>query len=105
MMEVFKNQQWVVIAIVFFGIMAYIAMIRRRDRKWIETRFGSDVILAISFGVNYFGKATAPGAPKRSSGFLLLMKDRKSMRGRTQLNRSRNLWTKTIPYSSTIEME
>ncbi len=75
MMEVFKNQQWVVIAIVFFGIMAYIAMIRRRDRKWIETRFGSDAILAISFGVNYFGKATAPGAPKRSSGFLLLMKD------------------------------
>ncbi|MBC8443503.1 MAG: hypothetical protein H8D81_00125, partial [Deltaproteobacteria bacterium] len=29
----------------------------------------------ISFGVNYFGRATAPGAPKRSSGFLLLLRD------------------------------
>lgn len=82
MMELLKTQQWVVIAIVFFGIMVYIVTIRRRDRKWIETRFGGDTILAVSFGVNYFGQATAPGTPKQSSGFLLLLRDRLFYRSR-----------------------
>ena len=30
------KQQWMIIALVFFGIIAYIAWVRWRDRKWIE---------------------------------------------------------------------
>jgi len=82
MVEFYKNQQWLLIAFVFFGIIAYIAWIRWRDRKWIEARFGSRKILAISFGVNYFGRASEPGPPRKSSGFLLLLPDRLFYRSR-----------------------
>jgi hypothetical protein len=82
MVDLLKTQQWMIIAVVFFGIMAYIAWIRWRDRKWIDERFGSHKILAMSFGVNYFGSATEPGSPRRSSGFLLLLPDRLIYRSR-----------------------
>ena len=82
MVEFFKNQQWILIALVFFGIIAYIAWIRWRDRKWIEQRFGGHKILAMSFGVNYFGRATESGPPRKSSGFLLLLSDRLFYRSR-----------------------
>ena len=81
-MNYFANQQWIAIALVFFGIIAYIAWVRRLDRKWIEKRFGSRKILAMSFGVNYFGRATEPGSPRKSSGFLLLLSDRLFYRSR-----------------------
>ena len=70
------HQQWLIIALIFFAIIGYIAWIRWRDRKWIEARFGNDRVLAMSFGVNYYGRATEPGKPKRSSGFLILLPDR-----------------------------
>jgi len=73
MLDILKHQQWIVIALAFFGIMTYIAIIRWRDRKWIDARFGNQNLQAISFGVNYFGRATEPGKPRRSSGFLLLL--------------------------------
>ena len=81
-MDILKGQQWMIIAVVFFGIMGYIAWIRWRDRKWIDERFGRHTILAMSFGVNYFGSATEPGSPRRSSGFLLLLPDRLFYRSR-----------------------
>jgi hypothetical protein len=71
-----------IIALIFFGIIAYIAWVRWRDRRWIEERFGSQKILAMSFGINYFGRATEPGSPRRSSGFLLLLSDRLFYRSR-----------------------
>ena len=76
------HQQWFFIALVFFGIIGYIAWIRWRDRRWIETRFGKEIPLAMSFGVNYYGRATEPGKPRRSSGFLLLFPDRLFYRSR-----------------------
>ncbi|MGD9138202.1 MAG: hypothetical protein PVH42_15665 [Desulfobacterales bacterium] len=82
MLEIVKQQQWIVIAVVFFGIIAYIAWVRWRDRKWIEKRFGDHTILAMSFGVNYFGRATGPSSPRKSSGFLLLLSDRLFYRSR-----------------------
>ena len=82
MWEYLANQQWIFIALVFFGIMAYIAWIRRQDRKWIEERFGGHKIIVMSFGINYFGRATEPGAPRKSSGFLLLLHDRLFFRSR-----------------------
>ncbi len=82
MIDLLKTQQWMVIALVFFGIMAYIAWIRWRDRRWIDERFGSHKIVAMSFGVNYFGSAIEPGAPRKSSGFLILLSDRLFYRSR-----------------------
>ena len=83
-MSYYQNQQWIFIALVFFGILAYIAIMRWRDRKWIDSRFGSQNLRAISFGVNYFGQATEPGKPRRSSGFLLLLPDRLFYRSRVK---------------------
>jgi hypothetical protein len=84
MVDFLTNQQWLIIAAAFFGIIAYIALIRRRDRRWIEARFGSDTILAMSFGVSYFGRSAEPGKPRRSSGFLLLLRDRLFYRSRVR---------------------
>lgn len=83
MTSIYANQQWVFIAIIFFGVIAYIAFIRWRDRKWIEKRFGGRKVLAMSFGVNYFGRASEPGKPRSRSGFLLLLPDRLFYRSRT----------------------
>ena len=83
MTSIYANQQWLVIAFIFFGIIAYIALLRWRDRKWIEKRFSGQEILAMSFGVNYFGRDSEPGKPSRSSGFLLLLPDRLFYRSRT----------------------
>ena len=82
MLEILKQQQWLIIAVIFFGIMAYIAWVRWQDRKWIDRRFDSDKVLALSFGVNYFGSAAEPGKPRKSSGFLLLLPDRIVYRSR-----------------------
>ena len=84
MLDIIKHQQWIVIAIVFFGILAYIAIIRWRDRKWIDQRFGSQSLRAMSFGVNYFGQATEPDKPRRCSGFLLLLPDSLFYRSRVK---------------------
>ena len=91
------HQQWLLIAIVFFGIIGYIAWIRWRERKWIDARFGKEPPLAISFGVNFYGRATEPGKPKRSSGFLLLFPDRLFYRSRLT-GQEMDIPTKQIHY-------
>jgi hypothetical protein len=83
-MDFLGEQQWLIIAVIFFGIIGYIALMRWRDRKWIEARFGSRPILAMSFGVNFFGSASEPGKPRRSSGFLLLLSDQLFYRSRVK---------------------
>lgn len=82
MIDFIAEQQWIIIAFIFFGIIAYITWVRRQDHKWIDKRFTGHKILALSFGVNYFGIATKPGSPRRSSGFLLLLPDRLFYRSR-----------------------
>ena len=81
-MQMIQHQQWAYFALIVFGIIAYIAFIRWRDRRWIEERFGSQNVRAMSFGVNYWGRATEPGKPRRSAGFLLLLPDRLYYRSR-----------------------
>ncbi len=83
MNNLYANQGWLFIAFIFFGIIGYIAFIRWRDRNWIEKRFGDQKILAMSFGVNYFGRDSEPGKPRKSSGFLLLLQDQIFYRSRT----------------------
>lgn len=80
----FQNQQWLFIAGLVFGLLAYAAFLRRRDHKWIEDRFGGRPILAMSFGVSCFGCSSEPGPPRRSSGFLLLMPHGLFFRSRTR---------------------
>ena len=77
-----SNPQWLIIALIFFGIMAYIVWIRRQDRRWIEQRFGLNRVRMMSFGVNFYGCASEPGKPGRSSGFLLLTRDEVFFRSR-----------------------
>ena len=81
-MQMIQHQQWVYFALIVFGIIAYVAFIRWRDRRWIEERFGSQNVRAMSFGVNYWGSASEPGKPRRSAGFLLLLPDRLFYRSR-----------------------
>jgi hypothetical protein len=76
------SSQWLVIALVFFGIIGYISWIRWRDNRWIEQKYGRSNVIAMSFGVNYFGRMSEPGKPDRSSGFLVLLKDRLVFRSR-----------------------
>ena len=83
-MDFLGNQQWIIIAVVFFGIIGYIAWMRWRDRKWIDERFSGRPILAMSFGVNFFGNTSEAGKPRRSSGFLLLFSDRLFYRSRVK---------------------
>lgn len=83
-MDFLNDQQWIIIAVFFFGIIGYIALMRWRDRKWIEDRFGSRPVLAMSFGVNFYGNSSEPGQPKKSSGFLLLFSDRLFYRSRVK---------------------
>ncbi len=73
MSNVFGNQHWPLIALAFFGFLAYIAWNRWQDRCQIEKRFGLKNVLAMSFGVYYYGNATDPGHPRRKSGFFLLL--------------------------------
>ena len=82
MSELFGNQQWLIIAIIFFGIFAYIAWARKRDRNWIDQNFAKEQIRALSFGVGYFGKASDPGKIKSIRGLLLLLNDRLIFRSR-----------------------
>ncbi len=58
MLDIIRHQQWIVIALAFFGILAYIVIIRWRDRKWIDERFGNPNLRAMSFGVNYASVST-----------------------------------------------
>ena len=83
MHNLYDNQQWIFIALIFFGIIGYIAFIRWRDHQWIEKRFSGQKVLAMSFGVNYFGRASEPGKPRKSSGFLMLLPDQVFYRSRT----------------------
>ena len=81
-MQFLAEQQWMMIAVVFFGIIAYVSWLRWHERKWIDNRFGSQNVLAMSFGVNYFGRSSEPESPRRSSGCLILLSDRLFYRSR-----------------------
>ncbi len=76
MINSFLSEQWMFIAFIFFGVIGYISWIRWRDHHWIESRFQKKDVIAMSFGVSYFGRSSEPGKPERSGGFLVLLKDR-----------------------------
>ena len=69
------GQQWLLIALIFFGVILYFSWRRWQDQKFIDACFGKDRLLALSFGVGCFGRAGQSGAPRRRNGFLVLLPD------------------------------
>lgn len=81
-MELIKEQQWIFIAIIFFGIIIFISLKRWVDQQWIEKKFSKINVRVVSFGVTYYGKLSDPGAPPKHIGFLVLLKNGLCFRSR-----------------------
>ncbi len=82
MANTFAGQHWVLIALIFFGILAYIVFLRWQDQRWIDKKYGSENVRAISYGVNYYGRTSDEGKVRRSTGVLVLLTDRLFFRSR-----------------------
>lgn len=82
MLNTIINQPWLLIALIFFGVLAFIAFIRRQDQRWIEKKIGEKNIVISSFGVIYLGASSDDGPIRRRNGFLVLAKDRLYFRSR-----------------------
>ncbi len=74
-LEGITNPGWLSFAILFLGIIFFMAVVRQRESKRIMEKFNSDDIIITSFGVNYFGLESEKGGPLRSSGALVLLKN------------------------------
>jgi hypothetical protein len=74
-MEGITNPNWLVFALLFLGIIFYLAYMRQRETKRITDKFDQKDIIITSFGVNYYGLESEPGGPLRSAGALVLLKD------------------------------
>lgn len=70
-----NNSSWLVIAVIFSGLIFYLVYMRSVESRRVEHKFGKDEIIISSFGVNYFGRESEPGRPLRSSGVLVLLKN------------------------------
>jgi hypothetical protein len=74
-MEGITNPNWLIFALLFLGIIFYLAYMRQRETKRITDKFDRERIIITSFGVNYYGLESEPGGPLRSAGALVLLKD------------------------------
>jgi hypothetical protein len=74
-LEGITNPNWLIFALIFLGIVFYLAYMRQRESKRITDKFKRDRIIITSFGVNYYGLESEPGGPLRSAGVLVLLKD------------------------------
>jgi hypothetical protein len=73
-LEGITNPNWLIFALIFLGIIFYLAYMRQRETKRITDKFDKDQIVITSFGVNYYGLESEPGGPLRSAGALVLLK-------------------------------
>ena len=67
------HSESMMILALFFSILFYFSWMRRKDRKWIEQCFGSDEILAISFGAIRFQRRPLKSDAKKQKGCLILL--------------------------------
>ena len=81
-LEGITNPNWLVFALIFLGILFYLAYMRQRETRRITDKFDEKQIILTSFGVNYYGLESEPGGPLRSAGALVLLKDRIYYRAR-----------------------
>jgi len=75
LMEGLTNPNWLVFALLFLGLLLFLALLRNREARRISEKFPRDRIVLTSFGVNYFGLESEPGRPLRSVGALVLLRD------------------------------
>ena len=80
------NKSWLIFAVIFIGIVVFMAIIRRIETNRIMTKFDKDDFLLLSFAVNYFGRESEPGRLVRSSGALVLTKTELYYRARYRTN-------------------
>jgi hypothetical protein len=73
-LEGITNLNWLIFALIFLGVIFYLAYMRQRETKRIAEKFDRDEIIITSFGVNYYGLESEPGGPLRSAGALVLLK-------------------------------
>jgi len=74
-LEGITNPNWLIFALIFLGVLFYLAYMRQRETKRITDKFDEKEIILTSFGVNYYGLESEPGGPLRSAGALVLLKD------------------------------
>jgi hypothetical protein len=73
--EGLTNPSWLTFALVFLGIIFYLAYMRQKETRRITRKFPAEQIVLTGFGVNYYGLESEPGRPLRSSGVLVLLRD------------------------------
>jgi hypothetical protein len=74
-LEGITNPNWLIFALIFLGLIFYLAYMRQRESKRITDKFDKSEIVITSFGVNFYGLESEPGGPLRSAGVLVLLKD------------------------------
>jgi len=74
-LEGITNLNWLIFALIFLGVIFYLAYMRQRESKRIMEKFEKNAIIITSFGVNYYGLESEPGGPLRSAGALVLLKN------------------------------
>jgi hypothetical protein len=70
-----SNYNWLIFTAGFFGIIAFLAIMRRVETNRITQKFKQEDIYMMSFGVNYFGLESDPGKVINSSGAMVLAKE------------------------------
>lgn len=73
--EGLTNPSWLILALIFMGIIFYLAYMRQKETRRITRKFPPEQIILTGFGVNYYGLESEPGRPLRSSGALVLLRD------------------------------
>ena len=81
-LEGLSNPNWLVFALLFLAVLFYLVFMRNREARRIGEKFPREQIVLSSFGVNYYGLESEPGPPLRSTGALVLLKDRLYYRAR-----------------------
>jgi hypothetical protein len=81
-LEGLSNPNWLVFALLFLAVLCYLVFVRNREARRIGEKFPREQIVLTSFGVSYYGLESEPGPPLRSTGALMLLKDRLYYRAR-----------------------
>jgi hypothetical protein len=77
-----SESAWLLVFLALVAALGVLAVLRWVEQGRIARMFGSDEIVVTSFGVGYFGRESEPGGPARSTGALVLLRDRLYYRAR-----------------------
>jgi len=74
-MDSIVNLSPVMLAVVIFGIVLLMALIRFIESKHLSNKYPQEDIILASFGVTYFGTESKQEKPIRKTGAIALVKD------------------------------